>query len=260
MSLDVTGVTVRLGGQTALHDVTLTVADGTMVGLLGPNGSGKSTLLRTLWHALPPERGAVLVDGADVAGLPTREVARRIGVLMQDDDTDPRYTAREVVATGRLPHRRLLGADDAPGDPVGDALRTAGADEFADRRIESLSGGQRQRVLAARTLAQATPIVLLDEPTNHLDLAAQHDLLALFRRLDVTVVAALHDLNLAAAYCDRLHLLDRGRLVASGTPEEVLTAGRIGAVFGVSAAITVNPLTGSRAVHLGPRPVTEGTP
>ncbi|GIT81455.1 ABC transporter ATP-binding protein [Leifsonia sp. LS1] len=260
MSLEVNRLTVRLGGQAVLDEVVLTVRDGAMVGLLGPNGSGKSTLLRALWRALVPECGAVLVDGADVAGLPTREVARRIGVLMQDDGTDPRYTVREVVETGRLPHRRMLGADDTPGDPIGDALHKAGVEEFADRRIDTLSGGQRQRVLAARTLAQATPVVLLDEPTNHLDLAAQHELLALFRRLGVTVVTALHDLNLAAAYCDELHLLDAGRLVASGTPDEVLTPERIGAVFGVAAAITTNPLTGTRAVHLGPRPVTESTP
>lgn len=259
MSLDVNGITVRLGGQNVLTEVALSVPDGAMVGLLGPNGSGKSTLLRALWHALAPERGAVLVDGADVAALPTREVARRIGVLTQDDGTDARYTVRQVVETGRLPHRRLLGADDTPGDPVGEALRRAGAVEFADRRIDTLSGGQRQRVLAARTLAQATPVVLLDEPTNHLDLAAQHDLLALFRRLRITVVAALHDLNLAATYCDELHLLDAGRLVASGTPDDVLTPERIGAVFGVAAAITTNPLTGTRAVHLGPRHETGST-
>ncbi|MFI2651094.1 ABC transporter ATP-binding protein [Micromonospora fulviviridis] len=254
MSVTAQDVSVRLAGQMILHDLNFEVPEGAMVGLLGPNGSGKSTLLRTLWHALAPSAGAVLVDGDDVAGLSTRELARRIGVLMQDDGTDPRYTVREVVETGRLPHRSLLGADDSPGDPVGAALAEAGVAEFVGRRIDTLSGGQRQRVLAARTLAQATPVVLLDEPTNHLDLAAQLELLELFRRRGGTVIAALHDLNLAAAYCNRLHLLDRGRLVASGPPEQVLTPELIGRVFGVAAAITTNPLTGTRAVHIGSRP------
>ncbi len=270
MSVQVDHVEVRLAGQTILHDLSLDVADGAMVGLLGPNGSGKSTLLRTLWHALPPAAGAVLIDGENVAELSARERAHRIGVLMQDDGTDPRYTVREVVETGRLPHRSLLGADEDPGDPVGEALAQAGVAEFADRRIDTLSGGQRQRVLAARTLAQATPVVLLDEPTNHLDLAAQLELLELFRHRGGTVIAALHDLNLAAAYCDRLHLLNQGGVVASGTPDEVLTPERIGAVFGVAAAVGTNPLTGARAIHIGPRireaelipctTDTEGTP
>lgn len=253
MSLTTRELSVRLAGQTILHDLDLEVSDGTMVGLLGPNGSGKSTLLRTLWHALPPASGVVIIDGDAVAGLSTRALARRLGVLMQDDGTDPRYTVREVVETGRLPHRSLLGADEDPGDPVGAALDEAGVAEFADRRIDTLSGGQRQRVLAARTLAQGTPLVLLDEPTNHLDLAAQLELLELFRHRGGTVIAALHDLNLAAAYCDRLHLLDRGHLVASGTPDEVLTPARIGAVFGVDAAVATNPLTRRLAIHIGPR-------
>ncbi|HEY0186148.1 MAG TPA: ABC transporter ATP-binding protein [Cellulomonas sp.] len=260
MSVDVAGVQVRLAGRTVLDEITLSVPDGAMVGLLGPNGSGKSTLLRTLWHALSPAGGTVLLDGADVARLSTRDLARRVAVLLQDDGTDPRSTAREVVSTGRLPHRPMVGADPDPDDPVTGALAAAGAADLADRRIGTLSGGQRQRVLAARTLAQATPVVLLDEPTNHLDLSAQLDLLELFRHRGVTVVAALHDLNLAAAYCDRLHLLHRGRLVASGTPEQVLTPDLIGAVFGVAAALTTNPLTGTRAVHIGRRTDTEGTP
>jgi len=259
MILDIKHLDVSLSGQTILDDITLNVADRTMVGLLGPNGSGKSTLLRTLWRALLPDGGAVLIDGADIAKMPTLEIARRVGVLMQDDGTDPRYTAKEVVETGRLPHRSLFGADRDPDDPVAEALSAAGAGQFADRRIDTLSGGQRQRVLAARTLAQGTPVVLLDEPTNHLDLAAQLELLELFRCRGITVIAALHDLNLAAAYCDRLHLLDRGLLVASGTPEQVLAPELIGAVFGVAAAVTTNPLTGTRAVHIGPRHNTEGT-
>ncbi|MFT3854530.1 MAG: ABC transporter ATP-binding protein [Ilumatobacteraceae bacterium] len=260
MNLQADSVAVRLAGQAILDDVSLTVADTSMVGLIGPNGSGKSTLLRSLWHAISPSRGAVLIDGTDVAALPVRELARRVAVLMQDDSTDPRATVREVVDTGRLPHRTLLGSDRSPGDPVGDALAATGVAAFATRRIDTLSGGQRQRVFAARTLAQATPIVLLDEPTNHLDLAAQLDLLELFRTRDVTVIAALHDLNLAAAYCDRLHLLDNGRLVASGTPQQVLSPERIRAVFGVAAAISTNPLTGACAVHIGPRNDTQGTP
>lgn len=260
MRIQATKLSVRLSGQTILREISLAVPDGAMVGLLGANGSGKSTLLRTLWRALSPSGGVVFLNGGNISGLSTRDIARQLAVLMQDDGTDSRYSVREVVETGRLPHRKLLGADTASGDPVSDALDQAGISELAQRRIDTLSGGQRQRVFAARTLAQDTPVVLLDEPTNHLDLAAALDLLELFRHRGGTVIAALHDLNLAAAYCDRLHLLDRGRLVASGTPDQVLTPDLIGQVFGVRAAITTNPLTGTRAVHIGPRSTAEGNP
>lgn len=258
------GIRLELGGRPVLDDVTLLAPAGRMTGLLGPNGSGKSTLLRTLWHQLNPSIGAVLIGGLDVAGLSVREIARLVAVLGQDDGTDPGLTVRETVGTGRLPHRTLWGGDPAADTSVDRALSAAAVVDLADRRLDTLSGGQRQRVRAARTLAQDTPVILLDEPTNHLDLAAQHDLLHLFRgrcRGDGdTVVVALHDLALAATYCDRLVVLAAGRVVASGPPDDVLTADLVEQVFGVAAAITTNPLTGTRAVHTGRRLTSEDTP
>ena len=241
------------GAQQILDDVSLSVDTGEMVGIIGPNGCGKSTLLQALWRSLPTESGAVLINGTDIRSRSAKELAQEIAVLMQDDATDQRYTVRETVATARLSHRSLFGVDPDGEASIDQALDTAGVAAFAERRINTLSGGQRQRVFAARTLAQSAPVVLLDEPTNHLDLAAQLSLLDLFRRHGVTVVAALHDLNLAAAYCDRLVVLAQGRVVAHGRPEAVLTVEIIRSVFGVDAALTTNPLTGTRAIHIGPR-------
>ena len=253
MSIKVSALEVRRGGQRILDDVSLSVDTGEMVGIIGPNGCGKSTLLQALWRSLPTESGAVLIDGTDIRSRSARELAQEIAVLMQDDTSDQRYTVREIVETARLPHRSLFGVDPDGEAHIDAALKTAGVAAHVERRIDTLSGGQRQRVFAARTLAQSAPVVLLDEPTNHLDLAAQLSLLDLFRHHGVTVIAALHDLNLAAAYCDRLVVLRHGRVVAHGRPEAVLTVEIVRSVFDVEAALTTNPLTGTCAIHIGPR-------
>lgn len=254
MRVAVEGVSVDIAGRRIVTDGVLRAEPGTVVGLIGPNGSGKSTLLRTVYRALRPAAGRVLLDGEDVWRLTARAAAQRTAVVLQDDASEFEFTVREVVELGRVPHKRLLDRDTAADAAiVTDALARAGAAALADRVVSTLSGGERQRVFLARALAQQTPVLVLDEPTNHLDVSAQLQLLDLLSRLPATVVAALHDLNLAAAYCDRLHLLQRGRVVASGPPEQVLTVELIDQVFGVTAAITTNPLTGARAVHIGRR-------
>jgi iron complex transport system ATP-binding protein len=242
--LNIVDVGVRIAGRRIVEHVSLGV-DGDIVGLVGPNGSGKSTVLRTVYRMLRPEAGHVRVAGQDVWSMRAREAARTTAAVVQDSPTDLELTVLECVATGRVPHGRLLGAAGA-GDhqAVERAMATAGVTSFADRNVSTLSGGERQRVQLARALAQEPSILVLDEPTNHLDIRHQLELLSLVRGLSITTLVTLHDLNLAAAYCDRIVVLSDGSVVATGSPEKVFTPALLLEVFGVHAAATTNPLTG----------------
>ncbi len=232
------GISVVLGGSQILSEAAIVVAPGELIGIVGPNGSGKSTFLRVLSRLLRPTSGSVRVDGVDLWRLSSRDAARRLAVVLQDHPSGVDLTAREVVMLGRLPHRRSLGGDGAQDHRiVAQSLARVHATELAERAFPSLSGGERQRVLIARSLAQQAQILFLDEPTNHLDVRAQLDLLSLVRSLSTTTVCVLHDLDQAAAVCDRVLMLDQGRVVAVGTPDEVLTADRVREVFGVSLVL-----------------------
>lgn len=237
-------VSVEIAGRRIVEQVALTACSN-VVGLVGPNGSGKSTLLRAVYRLLRPSAGRVIADGRDVWRTPAREAARVTAAVVQDSPSDLELTVGECVSTGRIPHGRLLG-----GDRVGDqavverAMAATGVADLAGRDVSSLSGGERQRVQLARALAQEPQILVLDEPTNHLDVRHQLQLLGLVRDLPVTTLVTVHELNLAAAYCDQVVMLDHGRVVSSGTPEEVFTPPLLERVFGVRAATLTNPLTG----------------
>ncbi|MFE1578764.1 ABC transporter ATP-binding protein [Streptomyces fradiae] len=239
MTLAAAGVTRTADGRLILDGVGITPPPGAMTGLLGPNGSGKSTLLRVLSGVLAPASGVVTLDGAPLGELRRRDVARRVAVVEQQADTLVELTVTDVVRLGRTPHRRawtpLTAADERA---VRDALERTGLAGHADRAWHTLSGGERQRAQIARALAQEPRELLLDEPTNHLDIQHQHDLLHLVGELEVTSVVALHDLNLAAMYCDHLVILRQGRVVAAGAPRQVLTEELIAAVYGVRASVT----------------------
>lgn len=234
----VDGLTWGVRGRTILDDVVLTCPAGAVTGLLGPNGSGKTTLLHLMAGLRRADAGTVHLDGLDVHRLSSRERARRIAVLEQHSSTGLPLTARQVVELGRIPHRgRWPARHDEGAAEIADALRLAEVEHLADRDWRTLSGGERQRVQLARALTQRPDVLMLDEPTNHLDLAHQIDLLATVRALGRTVVAALHDLDLAAAFCDHLVVLRGGRVVAAGPPEEVLTAALVADVYGVEASV-----------------------
>lgn len=243
-ALAVDAVSVDIAGRRIVEQVSLS-ADGDVVGLVGPNGSGKSTVLRTVYRLLRPVEGHVGAAGRDVWAMSAREAARITAAVVQDSPGDLQLTVADCVATGRVPHGRLLGAG-APGDrdAVERAMDAAGVTGFAARDVGTLSGGERQRVQLARALAQEPRILVLDEPTNHLDIRHQLDLLSLVRGLGVTTLVTLHDLNLAAAYCDRVAVLSEGSVVALGAPEDVFTPALLQQVFGVRATGLVNPLTG----------------
>ncbi|MCX5115711.1 ABC transporter ATP-binding protein [Micromonospora sp. NBC_00362] len=238
--LDADGIGWGVAGVRILAGVALTAAPGATVGLLGPNGSGKSTLLRLLAGLARPESGRVLLDGVAVDAIPRRALARRIAVVTQQVATDVEMSALEVVLLGRTPYRpRLAGVGAADLDLARRALTDAGLAGFEQRRWSSLSGGERQRVDLARALVQQPDLLLLDEPTNHLDIRHQLDLLRFLAESASTVVVTLHDLNLAAQYCDRLVLLSDGRVVAAGTPVEVLTTSQIEQVYQVRTDVDI---------------------
>ncbi|WP_235732635.1 ABC transporter ATP-binding protein [Mycolicibacterium septicum] len=257
VTFEAVSVTVR--GTPLIADVSLSVAPGEMLAVVGPNGAGKTTLLRTLYRAQRPSAGRVLVDGTDMWTLPGKRAARRVAAVLQEAAGDFELTVFDMVAMGRTPYKRSFEADNAEDrEIIGAALTALDIAELSRAGYGRLSGGQKQRVLIARALAQRTDVVVLDEPTNHLDLRHQHETLHLLRETGATVIAALHDLNLAAAYCDRICVLDGGGLVAVGTPADVLTEGLLSEVYGVGARIAIDADTGRPQVtvpaKIGARP------
>ena len=252
--LDAQAISVRLGKSPVLKDVTLSIPRGTVTAIIGPNGSGKSTLLRTLSRLLRPETGSVMLDGAAIARMSPGQVARQIATLPQSPGAVPGMTVQELVEQGRYPHtgplRMLADRDHAA---VERALELTSSSRFRHRLIDSLSGGERQRVWIALALAQEPRILLLDEPTTFLDINHQIQVLNLIRALNrehgLTVVMALHDLNLACQYSERLVVLQGGRIVEEGPPAAVMREDVLASVFNVQAHISVSPIDGALLCH-----------
>ncbi|MFC5995926.1 ABC transporter ATP-binding protein [Pseudonocardia hispaniensis] len=241
------------GEHLIVDGLDIEVLDGTVTAVIGPNGCGKSTLLRALARLMPTRGGHVLLDGRRIDRTPTREVAKILGVLPQNPIAPEGLTVADLVARGRHPHQawyRQWSSDDE--DVVAEALSWTGMDQFAERPVDALSGGQRQRVWISMALAQGTDVLLLDEPTTFLDLAHQVEVLDLVERLHTeagrTVVMVLHDLNLAARYAKRLVAMRGGRIVADGTPHQVLTEDLLRTVFDLDAQIVVDPVAGTPLV------------
>ncbi|QEU96217.1 ABC transporter ATP-binding protein [Streptomyces kanamyceticus] len=248
--LSATGVTVAYEGVDVVHDASMTLKPGEVTVLVGPNGSGKSTLLRTLARLQRPRTATLVIDGdTDGLALSPREFSRHVALLTQGRPTPSGLTVRDVVEFGRYPHRGRWGRADPGGRAAVDrALAMTGVEDLAERGAEHLSGGQLQRVWLAGCLAQETGVLLLDEPTNHLDLRYQVELLDLMRDLaddhGIAVGAVLHDLDQAAAIADRILLLDEGRVIADGDPQDVLTPERLTETYGIRIEVDSDPLTG----------------
>ncbi|MFZ2964849.1 MAG: ATP-binding cassette domain-containing protein [Rhodoglobus sp.] len=256
MSLEASRVSVSADGTLIIDAVDCTVPSGSLTALVGPNGAGKSTLLRALAAVHKPDAGTVAFDGTDLLAAPRRERARTLAFVEQDIATDTAMTVADVVALGRMPHQSLFGDDplDAAAIVAG-SLASVDMGAFAAREFGSLSGGERQRVMLARALAQQPRLLLLDEPTNHLDIHAQLAVLGLLGRLaadGITVVAALHDLSLAATYADHVIVLREGRVVAAGPTAATLRPPLIREVYRVEATVLENPVTRRPVIALSP--------
>ncbi|MFE6843549.1 ABC transporter ATP-binding protein [Streptomyces sp. NPDC057686] len=242
-----------VAGTPVVRGISVDIAPGETVGLLGPNGSGKSSLLRCLAGLRAPDAGTVRYDGACVRHWSARRIARHVAFVEQDPGADSALPVADVVGLGRTPFRdRWRGPDATDRAVVAAALERVGLTALAGRSWKALSGGERQRAHIARALAQQPYGLLLDEPTNHLDVRHRLELMELLAGTGQTVLVALHDLSLAARYCDRLLLLHHGRLVASGTPGAVLTAERFAEVFEVDAELTTDPLGHPVITYRGP--------
>ncbi|QXT64157.1 ABC transporter ATP-binding protein [Tessaracoccus palaemonis] len=250
--LSATGITVGYGDLPVLEGVSVDVLDGQFTVIVGPNACGKSTLLRSLARVLPVSAGQVTLDGRPVTSYPPKEVARRLALLPQSPTAPEGIRVVDLVSRGRYPHQGLLRQwSEADEAAVARAMDAAGVADLAERGVEELSGGQRQRVWIALTLAQETPLLLLDEPTTYLDISHQLEVLDLaedLQRQGRTVVVVLHELSLAFRYATHLVVMDAGRIVAQGAPEEIVTPGLIEDVFGVACRVVPDPETGTPLV------------
>ncbi|HEY3941139.1 MAG TPA: ABC transporter ATP-binding protein [Acidimicrobiales bacterium] len=252
MSLHLKGLSVDIGDRRIVSGIDVDVPDGRFVGLLGPNGSGKSTVLKTLYRVHRPATGRVVLDGQDLLAMRPREAARRVAVVAQESVVEFDFSVREMAMIGRTPHKSAFGRDDEHDRMiVRDALERVGCGHLARRRFNTLSGGEKQRVLIARALVQGADHLVLDEPTNHLDIRYQVEVLQLVADLGVTVLAALHDLSLAALFCDTVYLLSNGRIVAGGAPSGVITAELVRHAYGADVLVIEHPEDGTP--HLVPR-------
>ena len=212
--LTVRGLDYSIDGTEILQDVSLEVPEGTFVGLIGPNGCGKSTLLKNIYKTYRPQKDTVYIDGKDVVSLSAKEMARQAAVVAQENQTEFDLEVLDMVMYGRYAHRRFLEKETEEDLAICRRfLEEVGLKGYENRSFFSLSGGEKQRVLMARTLAQESRLILLDEPTNHLDIRFQYLLMEILKKQDATIFSSVHDLNIAAMYCDRILLMDRGRII-----------------------------------------------
>lgn len=250
--LEVLDASIGYGRRPVSEHLDVRIPDRSFTVVIGPNACGKSTLLRAVSRLLKPSAGRVVLDGRSLADHGSREVARTLGLLPQTSSAPDGITVADLVARGRHPHQKLMRQWTARDEQaVREAMAATAVTELSGRPVDELSGGQRQRVWVAMVLAQQTPVLLLDEPTTFLDIAHQIDLMELFtdlHRAGHTLVAVLHDLNHAARYATHLIAMRDGRVVAEGTPREVVTAGLVREVFDLPCRVVPDPVTGTPMV------------
>jgi len=244
VELNSKGLNVFLGGKQILKDLDMYISNKEFVGIIGPNGCGKSTLLRTFYRILKPKGGTILIDNKNIHELPLKETAKDIAVVSQHNDHDFDFSVLDMVLIGRTPHKRFLEKDNLEDYEIAlDCLRKVEMQDFIDRKYNSLSGGEKQRIILARALAQKTRCLILDEPTNHLDIKYQLQFMSIAKSLNITIISAIHDLNIAALYCDKIYAMKDGKVVNYGTPREVITEKLIKELYDVDSKVSIEQET-----------------
>jgi len=253
MELSLQNIYLSMNKKAIINDVSLIVKPGTFVGIIGPNGSGKSSLLRTIYRTAKATSGTIFFNKQELKTIKLCESAQFLGVVGQFNETHLDVTVLDMILMGRTPHKKPFANDTLLDyDIARSAAEKVGMKEYLQQRFSTLSGGEKQRIILARALAQQPKILLLDEPTNHLDIKYQLQLLSIVKSLGITVLAVLHDLNLAAMYCDEIHVLQEGCLVASGAPSEVLTPELVSQIYDIQCTIDTNPKTGCLSISYYP--------
>ncbi|WP_297968123.1 ABC transporter ATP-binding protein [uncultured Anaerovibrio sp.] len=238
MNIKIDNLFVKLGNKPIIKGLNLSINSGELVGIIGPNGSGKSTLLRTIYRVLKPETGVIYFDGINIQDKSYKETARQLSVVSQHNNFSFDFSVGSVVVMGRAPHKRLMEQNNSDDYRlVREALTRVGLSGFEKRRFNTLSGGEQQRVILARALVQNTETLILDEPTNHLDIKYQLQLMSMVKNIGCTTIAAIHDLNIAVMYCDKIVVIKAGQLMGVGTPDELITPELIWDIYGVNATI-----------------------
>lgn len=242
--LELKNIGFSVNEKKILHNITCTVNEGKFIGIIGPNGSGKSTMLKVIYRHLKQTEGIVTLHEQEIWQTPPKKLAQQMAVVSQETPLLFDFTVKDLVLMGRTPYKKWMSADQRQDfQIVEESMALADVAHLANRTLQQLSGGEKKRVMLARALAQKANILVLDEPTNHLDIEHQLQMMDLVKGLPITILAALHDLNLAAAYCDELLVMNNGTLYVSGTPEQVLTEEMLQHVFRVKAGISTNPFT-----------------
>ncbi|RTQ89091.1 ABC transporter ATP-binding protein [Lysinibacillus telephonicus] len=235
---------IRIGKKEIIKNMSIHVKKQQFVGLIGPNGCGKSTLLKSIYKSLTPHKGSVFLDEVDVLKTSEKKVSQRLGVVGQFNEMNFDLTVQQMVMLGRTPHKKMLESDNQEDfQIVEEALVRTNLIDYKNRSFLSLSGGEKQRVILARTIAQQPKFMILDEPTNHLDIRYQIEILSCVKSLNIGVLAALHDLEMAAHYCDYIYAIKNGEVYAHGTPNEVLTSETIEALYQIKCQTYINPVT-----------------
>ena len=238
MNICATDIKMEIGNNQILKGVSIDSKSREFIGIIGPNGSGKSTLLKCIYRTLKPNNGCIMLGRQDISKMSVKESAKKLAVVAQHNYYNFDFSVGEVVLMGRSPHKKSLEPDNSEDyDIVNESLEKVGMLGFKNRSFSTLSGGEQQRVILARALAQQTPCLILDEPTNHLDIKYQLSLLNIVKSLNLTVISAIHDLNIASMYCDRLFVMKNGRIVGMGTPREVLTKEFIKEIYDIDVEI-----------------------
>jgi iron complex transport system ATP-binding protein len=248
--LEIQNLSVKLVKKDIIQQLSLSMETNQFVGIIGANGSGKSTLLKTIYKGLVPTTGKIVYNEMDLLHTPAKKVAQKLSVVGQFNELSFDFTVFQMVLLGRTPHKRLLETDSQEDyDIVEHALHEMGLTDYRDESFLSLSGGEKQRVILARALAQQPEFLILDEPTNHLDIRYQLELMESVKNLNIGILAALHDLDLAAAYCDYVFAMKNGEIIAAGTPEEIFTETLIEELYGIRCVVYRNPITEHLAFH-----------